>query len=155
MTRRWCGYALVLLAVMAWPQLGAARVNVDIGINLPGAPQLVPVPSSPVLYAPAGPPNYFFFAGQYYVFTNGVWYVGRGYNGPWVVVSPAYVPLPLLSVPIHYYLAPPRAWHGWRREAPPRWEPRWGQRWQERNEHGHQPNTHEHRGGPDGRNHRG
>lgn len=67
---------------MAWPRPVAARGDVHIGINLPGPPQLVRVPSSPVMFAPAGPANYFFYAGQYYVFTGGVWYIGSEHRGP-------------------------------------------------------------------------
>ena len=110
---------------------GHAGVSVHIGIDLPGPPELVPVPGTAVLYAPAVPANYFFYAGQYYAFEAGVWYVGPGYNGPWGVVAPELVPRPILAVPVRYYRVPPPAWHAWRRETPPHWEPQWGRRWVE------------------------
>ena len=106
-----------------------AAVHVNIGINLPGPPQLVVVPGTPVLYAPAVPANYFFYEGRYYVYANDVWSFGPTYNGPWTVIAPEYVPRPLLLVPVQYYHARPRGWEHWRHEAPPRWDAKWGRRW--------------------------
>jgi hypothetical protein len=123
------GLAAVVLGGAAG--VGSAQVSVNIGINLPVPPPLVAVPSSPVMYAPGVTANYFFYGGQYYVFANGVWYVGRRHNGPWVALAPELVPRPILAVPVRYYRVPPREWRGWRREEAPRWEPRWGQRSEE------------------------
>jgi hypothetical protein len=103
----------------------------NIGIDLPGPPELVSVPGTPVLYAPAVSANYFFYGGQYYAFTGDAWYVSPGYNGPWVIVAPELVPRPILAVPVQYYRARPSAWRPWRPEAPPRWDGRWGRRWVE------------------------
>jgi hypothetical protein len=111
------------------PLIAESAVDVHIGINLPVPPRLVPVPSSPVLYAPSVRANFFQYGGQYYVYDNGGWYVGRGYNGPWVVVAPEYVPRPVLAVPVRYYRRPPSDWRGYRRDAPPRWSNNWGRRW--------------------------
>ena len=122
--------AVVAVASVARPCV--ARVSVSIGINFPAPPALVAVPRSAVMYAPAAPANYFYYAGRYYVFVNGVWYVSRGYNGPWFAVAPEYVPVPILRVPVRYYRVPPRAWRRWHRERPPRWEARWGRHWLER-----------------------
>jgi hypothetical protein len=116
-------------ALSCAPGPGQAQVSFSIGVNLPAPPSFVIVPGTPVAYAPAVPANYFFYGSQYYVFTGGVWYMGPGYNGPWVAVAPGYVPLPILSVPVKYYKAPPPHWKGWRRAAPPRWDPAWGHEW--------------------------
>jgi hypothetical protein len=136
--RRWpvvlCVVSVATLMALADP--APARVSVSIGINLGAAPELVPVPGTPVMYGPAVPANYFSYAGQYYVFVNGVWYVSAGYNGPWVVVAPAYVPRPILAVPLRYYRVRPRAWRHWRADAPPRWQARWGRRWRAHQEPG-------------------
>jgi hypothetical protein len=48
-----------------------------------------------------------------------------------VVVAPAYVPRPLLTVPVRYYHATPAEWRHWRREQPPRWAHNWGRDWDE------------------------
>lgn len=121
--------AVALFALVALPTPGRAGVSIDLGIHLPGPPVLVPVPASPVTYAPDAPANYFAYGGSYYVFAGDAWYVSSGYDGPWVVVAPEFVPRPLLVVPVRYYHAPPPAWGRWRREAAPRWEPRWGRSW--------------------------
>jgi len=119
----------LLATQVGLPNPGRAGVSVQIGIDFPALPKLVPVPGMPVMYAPNAPANYFFCAGRYYVFAGGVWYASPGYNGPWVGVAPEYVPRPILAVPVQYYRVPPPAWRGWRREAAPRWEARWGRRW--------------------------
>jgi hypothetical protein len=137
---------LVVFTLVFSAGLAQAAVHVNIGINVPAPPQLVAVPGAPVAYAPAVPANYFSYAGRYYVFAYGVWYVSPGYNGPWVVLAPEYVPAPLLTVPVRYYHAPPVAWRQWRREEPPRWDGRWGRHWEDgRGDHRH-TGREEHRG---------
>jgi hypothetical protein len=131
MLRRLTLSAAVLAALMGPPRAASAHVTVNLGIDLPAPPALVPVPGTPVAYAPGVPVNYFFYGGQYYIFMNGAWCVSRGYTGPWVALTAAYVPRPLRAVPVGYYRMPPRAWTAWRREAAPRWERRWGERWAE------------------------
>ncbi len=126
MIRRLMFGVCALLALLIFSGPARARVNVQIGINLGTPPQLLPVPGTAVMYAPAVPGNYFFYGGQYYVFVNGAWYLSGGYNGPWVVVAPEYVPPPILGVPLGYYRVRPRAWRGWAHEAPPHWPPGWG-----------------------------
>ena len=128
---------LALVGVVVPPAVARGEVRVNIGINLPGPPQLVPVPAAPAIeYAPAVNGNYFFYDGEYYVFSNGAWYGSRGYNGPWGAVRPEYVPRPLLAVPVQYYRRPPRAWRQYRHENAPRWEAHYGRRWQERRHEG-------------------
>src|SRR2546423_7079755 len=109
--------ALLVLAVVV---PAPAQVRVDIGVNLPGPPSLVVVPGTPVYYAPQAPANVFLYGHQYWAFTNAGWHVGPNWNGPWAVVEPTYVPVPVLRVPVAYYPAPPGHWRGWpRAPAPP------------------------------------
>src|SRR5499427_1970281 len=75
--------------------------------------------------------NVFFCTHQYWAFAKGGWYVGPSCSGPWVVVEPAYVPMPVLRVPVRYYAAPPPSWKGWRREAPPQGGASYGREWHE------------------------
>jgi len=117
--------ALLVVAVTV-PADAQVRVGVNIGFQLPGPPALVVVPGAPVYYAPRAPANVFFYAHQYWAFANGGWYVGPGWSGPWAVVEPAYVPVPILQVAVRYYPAPPPGWKGWRREAPPQWSAHYG-----------------------------
>jgi len=114
--------------------LAQAQVTVDIGIHLGSPPQLVAVPSSPVMYAPSVAGNFFFYAGHYYVFRKAAWYTGPRHDGPWTVIAPEFVPRPLLAVPVHYYRMPPPEWRRWHAGTAPRWEPAYGRRWEERHE---------------------
>jgi len=117
-----------LVLVLAGPVY--AGVHVDIGIRLPGPPPLVVVPAVPaVQYAPSAPANIFFYGSQYWVFADGGWYASAGYNGPWIVVGPQFVPRPLLVVPVRYYHVPPGHWKAWRQQEPPRWRHEWGREW--------------------------
>jgi hypothetical protein len=110
-----------------------AQVHVDIGIHLPGPPQLVVVPEvRTVQYVPAASANLFFYGGQYWAYANGGWHVSRGYNGPWIVVGPQFVPRPILLVPVNYYRVPPGHWNQWARNHPPHWGHEWGHEWAER-----------------------
>ena len=128
-------FALVMVA----PAVAQAQVqvHVDIGIRLPAPPRLIVVPQVPeVRYvaAPATPGNLFFYNGQYWVFASGGWYVSGGYNGPWVVVAPQFVPRPVLFVPVRYYHIPPGHWKKWAAERPPHWQEDWGREWAEKRE---------------------
>ena len=87
-----------------------AQVSVNIGINLPGPPPLAVVPNTIVYYAPQAPANVFFYGHQYWVYQPTGWYAGPSWNGPWVIVQPAVVPVPLLKVPVRYYRVPPGQW---------------------------------------------
>src|SRR5262249_7874445 len=118
MIRVLVAFALLVTALAA-PAHG--QIAIDIGIRLPGPPALFVVQGSPVYYAPNAPANVFFYAPQYWVFTNG-WYVGPTWNGPWALVEPPYIPGPLLRVPVAYYRVPPPQWREWRRDGPPHWE---------------------------------
>jgi hypothetical protein len=109
-----------------------AQVHVDIGIHLPAPPQLIIVPQVPAVQyvpGPAAPANLFFYSGQYWAFASGGWHVSAGYNGPWVVVGPQFVPRPVLLVPVQYYHVPPGHWKQWERKHPPRWQEDWGREW--------------------------
>ena len=122
------GGLVVAALATALPAPGEARVNVSI--NLPAPPAFQVVPGTPVEYAPAvSNNNYFQYGGRYYVFTDGTWYVSSRYNGPWTYVAPAYVPRPLLTVPVRYYHAPPSHWRAWRRDGAPRWDRSYGRNW--------------------------
>jgi hypothetical protein len=122
---------LVVAATVTQAQ-AQVQVHVDIGIHLPAPPRLIVVPQVPTVQyvpAPAAPSNLFFYNGQYWAFAGGGWYVSGGYNGPWVVVGPQFVPRPVLLVPVQYYHVPPGHWKQWERSRPPRWQYDWGREW--------------------------
>jgi hypothetical protein len=126
------GPLITVLVVAATVTQAQAQVHVDIGIHLPAPPRLIVVPQVPTVQyvpAPAAPSNLFFYNGQYWAFAGGGWYVSGGYNGPWVVVGPQFVPRPVLLVPVQYYHVPPGHWKQWERSRPPRWQDDWGREW--------------------------
>jgi hypothetical protein len=126
-------YALIGLWMLLCPAASAlAAVSVNIGINLPTYPRLVPVPGYPVYYAPGLPSNYFFYDGLYWIFDGDSWYESSWYNGPWYAVDPLYVPAYVLRVPVRYYRHPPTYFRGWRADAAPRWNDHWGRDWERR-----------------------
>lgn len=112
--------------------IGIAVPSIQIGINVPVYPELVPVPGYPVYYDPRASLNYFFYDGAYWVYQADSWYVSDWYDGPWHVVEPEYVPLYVLRVPVRYYRQPPPYFRGWRADAPPRWGHHWGHDWERR-----------------------
>jgi len=122
---------LAVLILMAAAVPARAQVRVDIGIHLPGPPALAIVPGAPVYYAPHAPANIFFYGSQYWAFHGNGWYVGPTWNGPWAVVEPIHVPVPVLRVPVRYYHVQPAHWRGWQHGAPPRWDAHWGREWRE------------------------
>jgi hypothetical protein len=118
-----------ITSASAQVSVGIAMPGVSIGINLPVYPQLVRVPGYPVYYAPQMNSNYFFYDGLYWVYQRDNWYASSWYNGPWGLVGPEAVPLYVLRVPVRYYRQPPAYFHGWRSDAPPRWDEHWGNAW--------------------------
>jgi hypothetical protein len=123
------GLAIVLAFAVVGP--AGAQVSIDIGIRLPSPPPLAVIPNTIVYYAPNAPANVFFYGHQYWVYQPTGWYVGPNWNGPWVIVQPAYVPPPILKVPVRYYRVPPGQWKKWQREAPPQWDANYGRDWRE------------------------
>lgn len=123
----WCAVS----AAPAQLSIGIGLPGVSIGINLPLAPQLVPVPGYPVYYAPRVNSNYFFYDGMYWVYQGDEWYASAWYNGPWDRVGRTAVPLYVLRVPVRYYRQPPAYFGGWQRDAPPRWGEHWGREWEQ------------------------
>lgn len=126
---------IVVLSLLIFPTIAAdAQVSVgfSIGINVPVYPQLVTVPGYPVYYDPDLDSNYFFYDGQYWVYTDDGWYTSDWYNGPWTMIEPEYVPLFILRVPVRYYHRPPVYFHDWHPDAPPHWGEHWGHDWEAR-----------------------
>lgn len=121
---------VLLVSVLVTPAAAQVHVDIGIGIQLPAPPQLVIVPEvRAVQYAPSAPANLFFYGNQYWAFANNGWHVSAGYNGPWIVVGPQFVPRPVLLVPVNYYRVPPGHWKQWQKQQPPRWDNEWGREW--------------------------
>jgi len=135
-------YIFVILCLLFGPVTAAnaqAHVSiqysipgVSIGINVGSYPEFVRVPDYPVYYAPHLGFNFFFYDGLYWAYHGDIWYASHWYNGPWGRADHYAVPYFILRVPVRYYRAPPPYFHGWHRDAPPRWGHHWGPQWQER-----------------------
>ena len=134
-------HILIALGLLFWSATSVlAQVSIGIGIGLPGVniglnfpvyPDLVPVPGYPVYYAPGYSSNYFFYDGMYWIYQNDYWYASSWFNGPWSMVDPYYVPQFVLRIPVRYYRSPPPYFYGWRSDAPPRWGDHYGNAWQQ------------------------
>lgn len=122
----------VALPALAEVSLGVDLPGLSIGINMPAYPQLVRVPGQPVYYAPQADANYFFYDGLYWVYAQDGWYSSSWYDGPWDLVTPEFVPVFVLRVPVRYYRQPPVFFRGWVGEAAPRWGEHWGHDWEQR-----------------------
>ena len=122
--------AMALFAASIFP--AAAQEYYDIDVDVPQYPEMLPVPDSPVYYAPNLDSNYFFYDGLYWDYNGDRWFASPWYNGPWSYVDPIYVPTYVLWVPINYYHKPHHHWNNWRRDRPPRWSEQWGTDWQRR-----------------------
>jgi hypothetical protein len=124
-------YVLIVALLAFFVALPAsAQVQVDIGVNFQAPPPLEVVPEvSSVQYVPSANANLFFYGGQYWAYNNGGWYYSGGYNGPWVVANPEFVPQPLLIVPVTYYRRPPPAWRSYQGGRPPQWGGNYGRQW--------------------------
>ncbi|HEV7123599.1 MAG TPA: hypothetical protein VGN24_09275 [Rhodanobacter sp.] len=135
-------YVLLAMLVLLYPaistqaqaqsQLGVSigTRGVSLGFSMSTYPTLVPIPGYPVYYDPQVDENYFFYDGLYWVYGDDSWYSSPWYNGPWDPVSPAYVPLFVLRVPVRYYRRPPSYFRGWRSDDAPRWGQHWGSNWE-------------------------
>jgi hypothetical protein len=122
---------IVALLLFFVPLPVSAQVQVNLGINFSAPPPLVVVPEvQAVQYVPSASENVFFYGGQYWAYANNGWYYAGGYNGPWVLAAPQYVPQPLLIVPVTYYRRPPPEWRGYHPGIPPRWDTNYGRSWQ-------------------------
>lgn len=133
-------YLLMVLSLLLLPaatvqaevSLRIGVPGISIGINVPAYPRFVRVPGYPVYYDPRINVNMFFYDGLYWVLQGDDWYVSSWYNGPWDWVDPYDVPVYVLRVPVRYYRVPPPYFHGWYKEAPPRWSEHWGREWHDR-----------------------
>ena len=130
-------HALIMLALLcdaaaapaAQVSIGIGLPHASIGINLPAYPELMVVPGYPVYYAPQLDANYFFYDGLYWLFQDDEWYESSWYDGPWELVDPDDVPIPVLRVPVRYYRRPPVYFRAWQGDAPPHWGEHWGSHW--------------------------
>ena len=95
--------AAMFLVVAGFSARSEARVNVNVGINLPlfsfsAPPPLVVIPGTYAYFAPDADVDIVFYQGFWYRPYEGRWFRSRGYNGPWGYIAPGRVPGVLLEI---------------------------------------------------------
>ncbi len=63
------------------------------------APALAPIAGSPVVYVANWHEDIFVFESRWYRPYDGLWYRAASVRGPWMAISPSFVPRPVLTVP--------------------------------------------------------
>ncbi|MBF0559053.1 MAG: hypothetical protein HQL08_09765, partial [Nitrospirae bacterium] len=95
-----------------------AGVNIDIGIALPppvqftAQPELIVVPSGAgYVYMVPDMAGMYFFRGVWYRHYKGAWFRASVYNGEWLAVAAATVPVLIMNVPPDYPLYLPQDYY--------------------------------------------
>lgn len=122
----------LLVSACTTTTVGVATPGVSVRMTVSAYPDLVLVPGYPVYYASGLNENYFFYDGLFWIYSDDRWYSSQWYNGPWGYVSPYYVPVFILRVPVYYYRRPPAHFRGWRSNEAPHWGQHWGKDWESR-----------------------
>ena len=133
------GRSLLLLFISclygAFPGLGLAGVNVNIGVFAPpppivvaGPPAMAVIPGTPYVYfAPDVSVDLFFYSGNWYRTHEGHWFRARSYRGPWKYMDHHSISPVLVKLPPDYRKIPPghqkipygqmkKNWRNWEKE---------------------------------------
>jgi len=107
--------SILLFCAILVPVASMAGVNVNLNINaplppimLPGQPPLLPIPGAYAYFAPDASVDIFFYHGYWYRPHEGRWYRSSDYNGPWRHLARERVPGAVVGIP-HDYRSRPRA----------------------------------------------
>jgi hypothetical protein len=97
----------LLLVLAGNAALSEARVNVNIGVNLPAyrfaaPPEVVVIPGTYVYMVPDIDVDVLFFQGYWWRPYEGHWYRSRNYKGSWTYVAPSRIPRGLRELPQDY-----------------------------------------------------
>jgi len=130
--------SLVLLILSLGSSVADADTDVSIGVHVDipaliyqAPPPMVWYPELGVYIALGSPYRLFFYAGDYFYFLNGEWYVALGYGGPWRRIERHRLPPHLRSYkdedwPRYQHDAEKYNRRGYRQEHPP--FPAWRER---------------------------
>ena len=107
MGRRSLPFALAAALALAPAARGSANIDVHVNIGLPGLvvaerPEVILVPGTRVYFPPAVSAEIVFFDGFWWLRDGGRWHRSHHHRGPWAVVAPQYVPVPVLRLPRDY-----------------------------------------------------
>ncbi len=101
-------FAALYLACAAAPAFSEVNVNINIGppaVVVHEPPEMVVIPRTMVYFAPGVHVELLFFRGHWWTRHEGRWFRSRGYNGPWAVIGPRYVPVEIVRLPRDYRAA--------------------------------------------------
>jgi hypothetical protein len=105
----------------------------------PASPSVFLIPNTYVYFVPDIGPEIFFYHGYWYRPHKGYWYRATVYNGPWVYIAPARVPVVFLNLPPNFRTVPPGHKHITHGELKKNW------RYWERERYWDRPHGHERR----------
>jgi hypothetical protein len=97
----------LLLVLTGFAAQSEARVDVNVGINLPAVrfaapPEVVVIPGTYVYMVPDIDVDVLFFQGYWWRPYEGHWYRSRDYRGSWRYVEPRRIPRGLMELPPDY-----------------------------------------------------
>jgi len=143
---------MMLVICLGHPSRATAEVNINVGINVPPPPLVIPapppvfvIPRTYVYFAPQVEVDIFFYQGYWYRPYRGHWYRSAIYNGKWVYIVPERVPRVLINLPPDFRRVPPghrhipygnvkKNWKTWEKDK--YWEKHGGKEWHgEKQEH--------------------
>jgi len=101
-------FIIVVLLGIIHPGRGNAGVDVHVNIGFPppimihAEPELVLIPRTNAYIIPDVDIDILFHNGYWYRPHKGYWYRADSYNGPWISIVPAKIPVALLELPPDY-----------------------------------------------------
>ncbi len=123
---------ILFVVFVGSPAISGARVDVNIGINvpppgpfiMPAPPEVVVIPGTYVYFIPTLGVDVFFYGGYWYRPHHGHWYRASSYNGHWGLLEDRRVPSVLIHLPGDFRRMPPgyrhipygelhNNWRGW------------------------------------------
>ena len=103
-------YIFMLVALLGIINPGKVDAGIDVNVNIgfppaimiPTVPELVLIPRTNTYIIPDIDVDIIFRNGYWYRPHKGYWYRANSYNGPWINIVPAKIPVALLELPPDY-----------------------------------------------------
>jgi hypothetical protein len=114
-SKRYVAYIFVVLALSGIMNPGKADAGIDVNVNIgfppaiviPAAPEVVLIPGINAYFIPDIDVDIIFHNGYWYRPHKGNWFRATSYNGPWINIVRAEIPVALLKLPPDYRHVPP------------------------------------------------
>ena len=103
-------YIFMLFALLGIINPGKVDAGIDVNVNIgfppaimiPAAPEVVLIPRTNTYIIPDIDVDIIFHNGYWYRPHKAYWYRANSYNGPWINIVPAKIPVALLELPPKY-----------------------------------------------------